>query len=102
VEQVCRKTGNNKIKKIAAFAIFGPLRVGFQLLDRCASDFNRYALDFVRYALDFICYALVLVRYALDSVRYALALNLKHLEENYFFWNTNFFLFVYFAPAFWT
>jgi hypothetical protein len=28
------------MNKIAAFAIFGPLRVGFQHLDRCALDFN--------------------------------------------------------------
>jgi hypothetical protein len=59
MEQVCRKTGNNKMNKIAAFAIFGPLRVGFQHLDRCASDFKRYALDFTHFALDSNRYALV-------------------------------------------
>ena len=68
MEQVCRKTGNNKMNKIAAFAIFGPLRVGFQHLDRCASDFKRYALDFTHFALDLNCYALVFNQYALDFV----------------------------------
>jgi hypothetical protein len=46
MEQVCRKTGNNKMNKIAAFAIFGPLHIGSQHLDHCVSDFNRYMLDF--------------------------------------------------------
>jgi hypothetical protein len=69
MEQVCRKTGNNKMNKIAAFAIFGPLRVGFQHLGRCASDFKRYALDFTRFALVFNRYALVFNPYALDFVR---------------------------------
>lgn len=65
MEQVCRKTGNNKMNKIAAFAIFGPLRIGFQHLDRWASDFKRYALDFIHFALDFNRYALVFNQYAL-------------------------------------
>jgi hypothetical protein len=69
MEQVCHKTSNNKMNKIAAFARFGPLRVGFQHLDHCALDFNRYALDFNRFALDFDRYALVFNQYALDFVR---------------------------------
>jgi hypothetical protein len=60
------------MNKIAAFAIFGPLRVGFQHLDRCVSDFNRYALDFNHFALDFNCYALAFNQFALDFVHEAL------------------------------
>jgi hypothetical protein len=56
------------MNKIAAFAIFGPLRIGFQHLDRCASDFKCYALDFTHFALDFNRYALVFNQYALDFV----------------------------------
>ena len=69
MEQVCRKTGNNKINKIAAFAIFGPLRVGFQHLDHSASDFKRYVLDFTHLVLDFNRYALVFNQYTFDFVR---------------------------------